>query len=331
MAQLSGVMTADFSQFRIEVDKSVGKLLEFQRAGKGTSDSLDGFSDGLRQVDSSLSAMGIRIGPQIRALDEFRALAGKSIAEIGLAGLAGAITATGVAAYQATGLIMEWIKPWSASPRSSGTRRHHCSAGAISRRRKRARKRNSSRGRRSSPGDRSRTSTKHSRSSKPATMRCRLVGIPARRASANGIGRFESAREWGSADDHARTQRRLVHREAARGTVRHQRRGDRTVRQSDERKQRHSRKVARERASGDREDAPGARRIEPGRRRLAEHADDDRAGDGGGGDAVLRDGCLADGARDEVRAHDVSSPGARQSAQRTDRDARPQRARDRHA
>ena len=164
------------------------------------------------------------------------------------------------------------------------------------------------------------------RSSKPATTRWRQFQYGRGAAPPMGCADLESAREWGSADDHAGTQRRLVHGEATRGTVRHQRGGDHAIRQSDQRKQRDSRKMARERASGDREDAQGARGIEPGRRRLAEHAHDDRAGDGGGGDAVPRDGRLADGAGDEVQADDVSSAGARQGAQGTDRDARPQRS-----
>ena len=53
---------------------------------------------------------------------------------------------------------------------------------------------------------------------------------------------------------------------------------------------------------------------------------DDRAGDGGGGDAIPRDGRLANRARDEVRADDVSSRGARQGAQRTDLRRSPQRS-----
>ena len=79
MAQLSGVMTADFSDFMFEIDKSVVKLLEFQRARRRhESESLDGFSDGLRHGGSdACQPWGSALGRRFRRSDELRERGGE--------------------------------------------------------------------------------------------------------------------------------------------------------------------------------------------------------------------------------------------------------------
>jgi hypothetical protein len=70
MAQLNGVMAADFSDFHFEIDKSVTKLKELEGASGHTNNSMGEFSEGLGAVDKTLGLFGIRIGPQVQALRE---------------------------------------------------------------------------------------------------------------------------------------------------------------------------------------------------------------------------------------------------------------------
>ena len=105
MAALTGVMTADFTGFIQEVDKSVVKLKQLESASSATSVEVDEFSDGLGQADKTLSLFGIRLGPQIQALRELGGAAGKTASEIGLIGTAGLTVAAAVGGWE----IGRWI------------------------------------------------------------------------------------------------------------------------------------------------------------------------------------------------------------------------------
>jgi hypothetical protein len=109
MAQLSGVMTADFSDFHFEIDKSVTKLKELEGATAHTSGTFDDFSQGLGSVDKILGVFGIRIGPQIQALREFSGILGSSTTALGTWGTAAAAAGALAAGWQ----IGTWINEWT--------------------------------------------------------------------------------------------------------------------------------------------------------------------------------------------------------------------------
>jgi hypothetical protein len=108
MAQLSGVMTADFSDFMFEIDKSVVKLKDLEGAAGYTNQSIDDFSQGLSAADKTLGALGIHIGPQIQALRELGTVAGLTFEKLGLWGSAGLAASVGVATYELTKMTLEW-------------------------------------------------------------------------------------------------------------------------------------------------------------------------------------------------------------------------------
>jgi len=110
MAALTGVMTADFTGFLTEVDKSVVKLKQLESASDQTSAGMQEFSHGINQVDQSLSAVGINVGKPLKAFQELSALAGKNVGDMGLPALAGSITTTGVAAYELTRTVIDLAK-----------------------------------------------------------------------------------------------------------------------------------------------------------------------------------------------------------------------------
>jgi hypothetical protein len=108
MAQLSGVMTADFSDFHFEIDKSITKLKGLEGATGYTNSSMNEFSEGLGTVDKTLGVLGIRIGPQIQALRELGSAAGKTASEIGLIGTAGLTVASAVGGWQIGRMIADF-------------------------------------------------------------------------------------------------------------------------------------------------------------------------------------------------------------------------------
>ena len=109
MAALTGVMTADFTQFVTEVDRSVIKLQELERGATETDSALGGFSDGLSQVDKTLGAVGVRISPQIQAMRELGAASGKTASELGLVGTAGLAVGAAMAGWQLGRMAAEWL------------------------------------------------------------------------------------------------------------------------------------------------------------------------------------------------------------------------------
>jgi hypothetical protein len=108
MAQLSGVMTADFSDFHFEIDKSIVKLKDLEGASGTTNSAMGGLDAGLSAVDKTLSLFGIRIGPHIQALRELGNVANLTFDKLGLLGSAGAIAATAVGSYKVTEAVMAW-------------------------------------------------------------------------------------------------------------------------------------------------------------------------------------------------------------------------------
>jgi hypothetical protein len=109
MAQLSGVMTADFSDFYFEVDKSVAKLKGLEGASAQTNSAMGDFSEGLGVADKTLNALGVHIGPQIQAVRELGNVAGLTFEKLGLWGSLGAIGTAFAAGWQ----VGTWIDDWT--------------------------------------------------------------------------------------------------------------------------------------------------------------------------------------------------------------------------
>src|SRR6187397_2643864 len=101
-------MTADFSDFHFQIDKSVTKLKSLEGAAEHTTGSMGEFSEGLGTVDKTLGVLGIRIGPQIQALRELGSAAGKTASEIGLIGTAGLTVAAAVGGWQIGRMIADF-------------------------------------------------------------------------------------------------------------------------------------------------------------------------------------------------------------------------------
>jgi hypothetical protein len=108
MAQLSGVMTADFSDFYFEVDKSVVKLKEMEGASGHTNAAMGDLSAGLGVADKTLNALGIHIGPQIQAIRELGNVSGLTFEKLGLWGSLGLAASVGAATYQITTMALEF-------------------------------------------------------------------------------------------------------------------------------------------------------------------------------------------------------------------------------
>jgi len=109
MAQLSGVMTADFSDFHFEIDKSVTKLKGLEGASAQTNSAMGDFSEGLGVADKTLNALGVHIGPQIQAVRELGNVAGLTFEKLGLWGSLGAIGTAFAAGWQ----VGKWIDDWT--------------------------------------------------------------------------------------------------------------------------------------------------------------------------------------------------------------------------
>jgi hypothetical protein len=108
MAQLSGVMTADFSDFHFEIDKSVVKLKDLEGASGHTNSAMGEFGEGLGVVDKTLNALGVHIGPQIRAIQELGNVSGVTFEKMGLWGSLGLAASVGVATYEITKMTLEF-------------------------------------------------------------------------------------------------------------------------------------------------------------------------------------------------------------------------------
>jgi cell division septum initiation protein DivIVA len=127
---LTGALQADFDPFVKEAQKASAALAVMEGEAKKTGDTLaktgatmDGFGStagksgtslsqvttGLRSVDGSLNALGMSIAKPIAMIEELGVVSKASFASLGLLGTAGAVLATGLAAFEAG----KWVAQWS--------------------------------------------------------------------------------------------------------------------------------------------------------------------------------------------------------------------------
>ena len=119
---LSGTLGADFKVFDAACTASEAKLSSLGAAGVRTGADVaklalvteqgvhpfNNLRGSLTQFDGALAAVGLNVGPQIRAIGELGDVAGKTATEVGLLGTAGLALATGMASFQLTGAVLEF-------------------------------------------------------------------------------------------------------------------------------------------------------------------------------------------------------------------------------
>lgn len=88
-------------------DTSIGGI---GNTAAGTTNRFGQLRDGVSQVDRVLASMGINIGPQVGALTELSAAAGKTASQIGLIAVAGLALAAGAAGWQIGSLIAQYTQ-----------------------------------------------------------------------------------------------------------------------------------------------------------------------------------------------------------------------------
>jgi len=109
MAALSGVMTADFSQFTQEIDRSVVKLKELEGAGASTGNAFGDMAEGLGAADRVLSTVGVNLSKPIGALRELGNVSGLTFEKLGAFGSLGLAASVGVATFELTKMGAEFI------------------------------------------------------------------------------------------------------------------------------------------------------------------------------------------------------------------------------
>lgn len=121
---LTGALQADFSDFVNESKKATAALDQMDAeakktgatlaktgsvmdgfTGKKTVSSLGDLSQGLRTVDSSLSALGYNVGKPIAAIEELGRVSSTSIASLGALGQAGLVLSAAMAGWE----LGKWI------------------------------------------------------------------------------------------------------------------------------------------------------------------------------------------------------------------------------
>jgi len=125
---LTGALQADFSDFVTEANKASAALGVMEAEGKKTGATLaktgqavDGMassgagltqlSSGLRLVDQSANAMGISLAKPIGMIDELGQVAGKTTADLGALGTAGAVAGAALAGWS----VGRWLADLTGS------------------------------------------------------------------------------------------------------------------------------------------------------------------------------------------------------------------------
>lgn len=119
---ITATFLADFEKFNAETEKAGAKILSFKdradQAGGRLMDLGDRgliaapkfgtLSESMHAFDGALAAMGIHIGPEIKALGELGAASGATASSLGLVATAGLATAAFLGGWKLGGLIADW-------------------------------------------------------------------------------------------------------------------------------------------------------------------------------------------------------------------------------
>ena len=134
MSPMTGVLVADFSSFTAAVEKAGKDLQGFQataeqaldpvargmsavgKAAQQATPAVDNLNSGFAQVDKTLSAVGVHIAPQIRALEELSQASGKSAGELGKFATAGLLASAAVAGWN----VGRWAADWLGTDKAIG-------------------------------------------------------------------------------------------------------------------------------------------------------------------------------------------------------------------
>ena len=114
-------LTAALGQVTAEAATTAPAIDDIAAASDTAGASATSFTQAFNQVDKSLKAAGISLGPIPGALDEITRASGKTITELGLLGTAGAVAAAGLAGWNIGRWVAdltgadEWISRTTAS------------------------------------------------------------------------------------------------------------------------------------------------------------------------------------------------------------------------
>jgi len=99
------LMTQTQEQMLNQIGASGGRIQELSEATEGAAGSVNTLNQSYRQFDGLLQSAGVNIGPQIKGLEDIAAAAGKTVAQFGLLGTAGAVVGTALTAWD----LGKWI------------------------------------------------------------------------------------------------------------------------------------------------------------------------------------------------------------------------------
>jgi hypothetical protein len=116
---ITGKFEADFSQFSDATQEATSDLKTFQASATSATQAVSdlekttatavphtsSLAESYSKFDGALNAVGIHIGPQIKAVEDLGAVAGKSAGQIGLLGTAGLVVGAAMAGWD----VGRWI------------------------------------------------------------------------------------------------------------------------------------------------------------------------------------------------------------------------------
>ena len=109
---MKATFDADFSTFNTEVDKSVVKMQTFEheatKMGPAVETTIDKMRTSFSQFDSTMNAVGLHLGQQVKALEEITAAAGKTASQLGAIATGGLVIGTAMAAWDFGRMIAGW-------------------------------------------------------------------------------------------------------------------------------------------------------------------------------------------------------------------------------
>jgi hypothetical protein len=99
------LMTQSQEQFLDKIGASGGKIQDLGKTATTTGGQVNTLSESYRQFDGLLQAAGVNIGPQVKGLEDMASAAGKTATELGVLGTAGLVAGAALTGWK----IGTWI------------------------------------------------------------------------------------------------------------------------------------------------------------------------------------------------------------------------------
>jgi len=104
------LMTQSQEQFLDKIGASGGRIQELGKTASTTGGEVNTLTDSYRQFDGLLQSAGVNIGPQVKALEDLANMAGKTAQQIGLLGTAAGIFTAAKLGFDVGQLIADWTE-----------------------------------------------------------------------------------------------------------------------------------------------------------------------------------------------------------------------------